>query len=336
MRPVQAAYYNSQSWDSRQQRPTKLQSQETSGYRVSGDQQQGPLNSDQVQLNYQTSSNQNMARNRQQVNSQQNYQKQGGYTEAEVNVLKGKGNEERQEYDLGKDGAFSDFRILVGCFYSEVYTAWNNNAGKALSQKGFKVTITTNEREFIKYLSDPSSFDVTWIVSNNTSVLNHDEQQSFKSAVLNFHRTGRGLFIFGDNTPYTMQVNWVLPDLVNTTISGNTPGQKVMGYGNGKVPGEFDADHLIFAGINYLYEGCTICFPQSDGKLTHIATSSDGRPCISFLESTPEHGRVVVDNGFTKLYMQWDSAGQARYVVNATVFLVDVERRIGDAKFEKK
>jgi hypothetical protein len=272
----------------------------------------------------------------QQRNRQDNIpQKQGGYTESEINVLKGKGNEERPEYDLGKDGAFSDFRVLVGCFYHEVYTAWNHNGGKALSQKGFKVTITTNEIEFIKHLSEPSSFDVVWIVCNSSTILTPEQQQNFKSAVLNFHRSGRGLFIFGDNSPYHVQANWVLPDLVNTTISGNTPGQKVLGYGNGKNPGEFDAEHLIFAGINYLYEGNTICFPQSDGKLTHLATSSDGRPCISFLDSTPEHGRVLVDNGFTKLYLQWDSAGQARYVVNATVYLVDVERRIGD-NFQKK
>jgi len=100
-----------------------------------------------------------------------------------------------------------------------------------------------------------------------------------------------------------------------------------MSYGNPKIAGEFDAEHLIFAGINFLHEGVTICYPQSDGKLKHLACSSDGHPCISFLDSTPEHGRVLLDTGFTKLYLNWDSAGQARYVVNGTVYLVDVERR---------
>jgi len=149
---------------------------------------------------------------------------------------------------------------------------------------------------------------------------------------LDFHRSGRGLFIYGDNDPFHLQANWVLPDIVETTIAGCTDGQRVLSYGKANTPGEFDADHLIFSGINYLYEGHTICYPQSDGKLTHLATSSDGKPCISFMDSTPQHGRVILDNGFTKLYMQWDSAGQSRYVVNGTVYLVDIERRFGGSE----
>jgi len=224
----------------------------------------------------------------------------------------------------------------VGCFYSEVFTSWNNNAGAALHKKGFKVTITTDERAFLKHLTSEQQFDVAWIVSGSFTILNQSEQQEFKNNVLAFHRSGRGLFIYGDNDTWYVQANWVLPDLVGTTITGNTPGQKVLSYGKGRTPGEFDADHLIFAGINYLYEGHTICYPVADGKLTHLATSSDGHPVISFLDSTEDHGRVVLDNGFTKLYVQWDSAGQARYVVNASVYLVDVERRIDPVNCQKK
>jgi hypothetical protein len=262
--------------------------------------------------------------------------KQGGYTEAEVNALRGKGNEERQEYDLGKDGAFNDFSVLVGCFYYEIPASWDRNAGKALAQKGFRVTFTKDERDFIHQLkSKENNFDVTWIISSSSSTLSAEEQKDFISAVLNFHRSGRGLFIYGDNDPWYLHANWILPEIAGTRLVGNTPGQRVLGYGNGKVPGEFDAENLIFAGINYLFEGITICYPESEGKLTHLATSSDGKPCISFMESTPEHGRVLVDNGFTKLYLQWDGAGQARYVVNGTVYLVDVERRF-ESKFPDK
>jgi len=219
---------------------------------------------------------------------------------------------------------------LVGCFYYEIPASWNNNAGKALTQKGFKVTFTTDERDFIKHLRSEPGFDVTWIISGNNSQLSSEEQLDFKSAVLNFHRSGRGLFIYGDNVPWFFHANLILPDIVGTSLIGNTPGQRVLGYGTAKTPGEFDSEHLIFAGINYLFEGITICYPESDGKLTHLATSSDGKPCISFMDSTEEHGRVLVDTGFTKLYLQWDSAGQARYVVNGTVYLVDVERRFDD------
>jgi len=239
--------------------------------------------------------------------------------------LQGQGNEERETYDLGKDGAFNDFSVLVGCFYFEVAQVWENNAGAALSKKGFKVSYTTKEEEFIKELKK-KEHDVAWIISSSSSSCSASE---FRKAVMSFHESGRGLFIFGDNAPYFVQANLVLPDIVGTKLVDMTPGNRVLSYGDPKKPGEFDQNSLIFGGINYLYEGHSPCFPEKDGKLTHLATSTDGRPCISFLDSTKKHGRVIVDNGFTKLYMSWKSAGQARYVVNACVYLVDVERRFG-------
>jgi len=335
MRPVQQNYYNTTSFDSRQQRPAKMavaSKVATEGYRVSSE----PEMVQQTQSYGQQTQSYGQQTQSYVPQPQSNYSgKKSGYTESEVNALRGKGNEERQEYDLGKDGAFSDFSILVGCFYYEIPGSWNTNAGKALTQKGFRVTFTTVEQEFIKHLLSQSSFDVVWIISSNSTSLSLSEQQDFKAAVLNFHRSGRGLFIYGDNDPWYVHANWILPDIVGTKLVGNTPGHKVLSYGNGKVPGEFDSENLIFSGINYLFEGITICYPAEDGKLTHLATSSDGKACISFLDSTPEHGRVLVDTGFTKLYSQWDAAGQARYVVNGTVYLVDVERRF-DSKFPQR
>jgi len=43
-----------------------------------------------------------------------------------------------------------------------------------------------------------------------------------------------------------------------------------------------------------------------------------------------EGGRIVIDTGWTKLYQDyWSGAGQSRYVVNASVWLVDIEKRFG-------
>jgi len=224
---------------------------------------------------------------------------------------------------LGKDGAFSDFSVLVGCFYYEIAGSWETNAGAALKQKGFRVDFVVEENEFINKIST-HTHDVAWIISNERIDYN---KSKFEDEVLKFHRSGRGLFIFGDNDPYYAHANVVLPAIANTRLVGNTPGCRVLSFGNPKTAGEFDESSLIFAGINYLLEGNTICYPESDGKLTHLATSTNNHPCISFLDSTKEHGRVVVDSGFTKLYCSWLDAGQARYVINVCVYLVDVENR---------
>jgi hypothetical protein len=39
------------------------------------------------------------------------------------------GNEAAEEYDLGQDGAFSDFSILVGQFHSCLDSYWDFTAG---------------------------------------------------------------------------------------------------------------------------------------------------------------------------------------------------------------
>src|SRR5690348_13761448 len=118
-----------------------------------------------------------------------------------------------------------------------------------------------------------------------------------------------------------------------------------MGYGDPHTPGEFDEKSILFAGVNYLYEGITICYPvKEDGSelpkdhpLMTLATSSNGKPVICAMERSEKGGRVVVDSGFTKLFPQyWKTAGQARYVVNACVYLVDVEGRFGTEEKKKE
>lgn len=62
-----------------------------------------------------------------------------------------------------------------------------------------------------------------------------------------------------------------------------------------------------------------------------MATSSDGHPAICFADHEvleDKCGRVVVDSGWTKNYCSWDEAGTARYVVNATVWLLGLERQL--------
>jgi len=62
-----------------------------------------------------------------------------------------------------------------------------------------------------------------------------------------------------------------------------------------------------------------------------LATSSHGRPVILYADNdkfTPNCGRVMVDCGFTKLYLQWDTAGTARYVKNAAIWLLGLEHRL--------
>jgi len=239
------------------------------------------------------------------------------------------GNLLSEEFDLGKDGSFNDFSVLIGMFYPS-----SDCAEKALRKKGFQVTVVSTELEFLRLLRENGGqYDVVWVISSNSKLSNFSEDE-FKELLINHHKSGKGLMIFGDNDPFYLHANILLPSLVGTTLVGNNMGTKTLAYGDSKVNGQFDKEHILFAGINNLYEGITICYPGTDSKLNVLATGSDGKPCILNCETGKSYyeggGRIVIDTGFTKLFREyWATAGQARYVVNATVWLVDLEGKHG-------
>jgi len=246
------------------------------------------------------------------------------------------GNYLGSEYDLGKDGAFSDFSVLIGQFHRDLQSGWGRTAGAALAKKGFRVKLINpgQEKEFITALAG-DEYDVAWIISEAQSYMSYMKgmEDEFTKAVTNYHNKSRGLMIWGDNDPYYYHANLVLPNIAKCKLFGNDYCAQTLTFGDANTKGHFDKEHICFAGVNNLYEGITICSPDKIGKLKVLATSTYGKTCIASMEITTSTGRVIVDTGFTKLYPDfWSTAGQARYVVNACVWLVDVERRFGGSE----
>jgi len=214
-----------------------------------------------------------------------------------------------------------------------------NNVLVALNRKGFQVDVVQTETEFINRLKS-SSVDIAWLISSDALDWNTREPieltkwRALADACEFFHRSGRGLFIFADNAPFLDHANVVLERLVQAELEGSTPGKKILSLGDANSPEHF-GEHLITCGITgLLYEGNTICFPKKLGKLEVLATSSDKRPAIMFAESGQHvekgFGRIVVDTGFTKLWLEWNSAGTERYICNATVWLLGLDYRMNN------
>eukprot|EP01099_Mayorella_cantabrigiensis_P002150 TRINITY_DN1944_c1_g1_i1.p1 TRINITY_DN1944_c1_g1~~TRINITY_DN1944_c1_g1_i1.p1 ORF type:complete len:330 (+),score=89.00 TRINITY_DN1944_c1_g1_i1:1136-2125(+) len=121
------------------------------------------------------------------------------------------------------------------------------------------------------------------------------------------------------------------------TLSGNTPGDRLLKVGDGTKAGEFSRGHILLTGIVNIHEGVTICHPSSDTKHPDkpwqlLATSTDKKPCMMTVEPRPDQswGRIVIDCGFTKLYdSYWAStAGTERYVLNAAVWVLNLEHKV--------
>jgi len=140
-----------------------------------------------------------------------------------------------------------------------------------------------------------------------------------------------GLMIWDDNMPYFAHANKLLGDMFAFQLMGNTPGNHELLPGpDPSVAGRF-GKHLVCSGIQRLHEGITICYPDripQDWSL--FGTSSDGHPVLLAKEAASVKvgaGRVVVDNGFTKLFKEyWTTAGTPRYVSNCCAWLALRER----------
>ncbi|GAM26420.1 hypothetical protein SAMD00019534_095950 [Acytostelium subglobosum LB1] len=227
------------------------------------------------------------------------------------------------EYDLGVEGAFTSFTILVGSFYK-----MELKCEKDLKAKGFTIQVVDTEKEFIEKL--PSA-DIAYIISGLNE--NSPTKNEFIAAVKKFHQSGKGLFIWSDNDPYTVQANWILQDLFGAqhVVKGCESAQKDLTLATKAGEKQKFQSHLITSGIVTLYEGHTISWMNDvPDQLAVLALSTEGHNILmhSVDEKLPENcGRIVVDTGFTKLMDQFYSAGVERYIKNATVWLLGLDHR---------
>jgi len=234
-----------------------------------------------------------------------------------------------REYDLGIEGAFNAFSIIIIFFQAGFYS---NSAclENALRSKGFKVTVANKIPEFLKQLHE---HDQAWVVSSANNIDGHPE---FVQEIVKFHESGKGIFIWSDNQPLFMEANAILDKILpGVKLTGDTYADKILQPDSidnaNKLPtkGHF-ARHLITTGIVSLYEGVTISYPDRVlPQMTVIGQSTDNNPCF-FCVEPPGKGRIMVDCGYTKLYdFSWNNtAGTERYVRNCTVWLLGLESRI--------
>jgi hypothetical protein len=229
------------------------------------------------------------------------------------------GNATGSEWDLAQDGGFLGHTIAVLHFYTSEGFDFKKPT-EALKKKGFKVVRFENTappiQEFRKILSKSSQ---AWIISDSSSKLSSEHVDE----LVEFFNSGRGLYIWGDNSPYHADANVLLSRLYDSKMSGNFHGTKnleeCMG---GTSPGFFQ--HLVTTGLNHLYEGITISNVSLSNGLERLVNSSDGN-CVTAIYDS-EGRRALVDGGFTRLFIQWDDAGTARFVCNAAAWLVNWDR----------
>jgi hypothetical protein len=107
-------------------------------------------------------------------------------------------------------------------------------------------------------------------------------------------------------------------------MEGDLPGEQVVNLRLGARNVGITPNHLITTGLEWLYEGHTVATVHPSTGMQPLLYGSAGNLVASYYDR--DGRRAILDGGFTRLYMQWDTAGTARYVKNAAAWLANAER----------
>jgi uncharacterized protein YegL len=237
------------------------------------------------------------------------------------------GNAAGAEYDLIRDGALDGAKIVILKLVEEPERF--TRLVSSLEKKGFEVQFIVPPDPALGSLRTTlAGASQLWVLSGRFRHLSEEDL----SVIDAFFRSGHGVYIWGDNDPFYVDANLLLGRLLGTHLSGNTPGQQVVGLRGESSAVGLTPGHPITTGLVNIWEGITIAEVQLREELSPLIVGSNGL----VVTATHDAGgcRAVVDGGFTRLYDEnWDrTAGTSRYVVNAAAWLLNVER-FGEAPF---
>ena len=221
------------------------------------------------------------------------------------------GNLAGNKFDLAMDLGFSGRLIAVLHLYTGEGFDFKYPK-EALEQKGFEIHrwsgVVPRIDEFRKVLTRACQL---WIISHSYSMLQAEHVEAIKE----FFDQGRGVFIWGDNEPYFADANKVAEALFKGKMTGNVPGGVVVKLQVEENKAGLVPTHLISTGIDYLFEGITIATISKNPHLDPLFYGSADNLVAAVYDKYGK--RAILDGGFTRLYLNWDTAGTGRYVKNA-------------------
>lgn len=240
------------------------------------------------------------------------------------------GNPAGSQYDLAQDNSFQGYKVIVIFLEEEKHANFKQPAA-ALQRKGFETIlfkVPPSPGELQKILSAPRT--QLWIISDCRRKLT----VSHVDVIEKYFNSGHGIYIWGDNDPYYVDANQILERLFGTYLFGDKCGDKVLGIQQGQGEPGLIPNHPITTGIMNFYEGITISeiklgfkqswFFQKEIPLKPLMYGSERQVVTAYYDQ--DQKRALVDGGFTRLYVKWDTAGTDRFIVNSAAWLANIER----------
>ena len=214
---------------------------------------------------------------------------------------------------------------------------------------GISIKAVTNYKDATKEITRQTKsgycdYYAVWVMSSNgnTKLQPKDPAGAFNFVKIleRFWRNGGSLVLFTDNAPFTYEVNLFLQETnfpnghkVNFKLDGYHKGQKLLiADPSGKLNKKqtFNRKPLIFKecersylahNLGIIFEGVTIAY-CTNAKETEpfipFAKDSDGGVTILFYCAENKYGTgdIVLDGGYTKLFVNMKEEGTFKYIQN--------------------
>lgn len=239
---------------------------------------------------------------------------------------------------------------------------YNNDGNKtindAVSHFGIKIKTVNNYDDAINELTKNENgkcpYYACWLINSMDSI--NKKTEIFLELLITFWKKGGAVVLFSDNSPFIQETNKFL-SMINAKfiMEGNYRGEKyIFGDETGLLesPGLFNRNKDLYKYNNIqrqtlshnlykIYEGVTISSIRKDNKRNMEVNQNDIAPFIPFARDTEGgitsllklandsgEGDLILDGGFTKLFINMEVDGTFRYIQNIIGFTARPEVHI--------
>ena len=246
--------------------------------------------------------------------------------------------------------------LIVMIYYEDLcninkisYNNGNKTVKDAVSHFGIEITTVNNYGTAITELTKPENgkfpYYACWVI-NSGNIENQAKQ--FLEILIKFWRNGGAVVLFSDNSPFIVETNLFLSMInIDFKMEGYYDGQKeIFGDETGLLsrPGLFNRKKNLYKYNNIqrqalshnlykIYEGITISSITKNYKRKMDVKQNDIESFIAFarnieggitsllyLVNDNGEGDLILDRGFTKLFINMEENGIFRYIQNITGF----------------
>lgn len=276
-------------------------------------------------------------------------------------------NPEGSNCEIYKSNILLGQKILIVMTYEEpsinIKALFHNGSNKTVNDAvihyGIKLIAVNNYEDAIKELTKNENgycpYYACWLLNDYQK---KNKMEEFIDILIKFWKNGGAVVLFSDNEPLILETNLFLSKInANFIMDGSYIGEKyIVGDDTGLLnkPGLFNRSKDVYKyndikrqtlshNLYTIYEGVTISSTTKNLKRGMDINKEDIAPFIPFardseggftsllkLANDSGEGDLIIDGGYTKLFINMKEKGTFRYIQNIAGFTARPEVHISN------